>query len=607
MHTDPSNILFQLALRFVNQTEQHLFITGRAGTGKTTFLKYVREHCFKRMIVVAPTGVAAINARGVTIHSFFQLPFGPFLPSRGLENIRFTSEKRKLLEEIELVIIDEVSMMRSDTLDAIDQILRYFRKKPHLPFGGVQMVYIGDLHQLPPVVRNDEWDMLKAHYASPFFFDARAIAQQQPLYIELKKIYRQSDPVFIDLLNNVRNNRVDSQDMELLARHYQPSFTPSAEDKFITLTSHNARADEINRRELEKLGGKTVSYTGAISGEFNEKALPTDMNLSLKEGAQVLFVKNDKGDKRRYYNGKIATISRLAEDKIWVRFPDDEHETEIEKETWTSIAYRLDEESHQLEEEETGSFKQFPVRLAWAITIHKSQGLTFDRAIVDAGASFAPGQVYVALSRLRSLDGLILLSPIRSDNVINDPRIMSFIDTELSKERLAEILQAGQILYTNRMLVQSFEWSKMLSGMREFIQAHDKRKIPEKEQALQWAQEIYSMVRGHSDIARKFSAQLKALLVSDATNNYSHLQLRIRSAEKYFDEQLRQLEALVHAHKEKYAVHKKVKKYKKELNALISLFQRKGKELKNAVEMADNLSALDATTAHETLDKKVGD
>lgn len=557
---------------------------------------------------MAPTGVAAINAGGVTIHSFFQLPFGPFIANHRqgwdasdqqvvnshtlFKNIRLTTEKRKLIEELDLIIIDEVSMMRCDTLDAIDHVLRHFRQKPHLPFGGVQIIYIGDLHQLPPVIKNDEWTLLKQHYASPFFFEAKVLAQQPPLFIELKKIYRQSDDTFINILNNIRNNKITETDLDILQQYYYPSFSPAKEDNYITLTSHNAKADSINQRELEKLQGETICYTGEMTGEFNDKVLPVDMNLILKQGAQIMFIKNDKGEKRRYYNGKIAIISRLTEDKIYVQFPGNEYEMEIEKETWTNIRYVLNDETNKLEEEEIGSYKQYPIRLAWAITIHKSQGLTFDKAIIDAGSSFAAGQVYVALSRLTSLEGLKLYSQITPDSIRCDSRVLNFIQTEQTEESLTKILQAEQIIFTNRMLLQSFEWLKMISGVREFIGKYDRRKIPEKEEAVKWAQNIFSKINEDNNIAKKFSRQLKELLVTDAENQYQHLQERVLSAQKYFEEQLSQLESLIHVHKEKYDTHKKVKKYKRELITLTHLLERKRKELRNAVDMAQDLCLL---------------
>src|ERR1044072_1971763 len=332
--TDTSNHLFQLAVRFVNQTNRHLFVTGKAGTGKTTFLKYIRENTFKKMAVVAPTGVAAINAGGVTMHSLFQLPMGSFIPAMQtgwnsdknfntphtlLKNLRINNDKKQLLQELELLIIDEVSMLRADLLDEIDCILRHVRKKQHEPFGGVQMLYIGDLFQLPPVVKNDEWDILRQQYRSPFFFDEQALQQSPPLYLELKKIYRQTDEEFIKVLNNIRNNKTTQADLDLLHKHYLPGYESAENENYITLTTHNAKADTINQAQLEKLNGNISDCKAEVTGDFNERAYPADVLLQLKEGAQIMFIKNDKGESRRFYNGKIGTISRIAGEEIEVK------------------------------------------------------------------------------------------------------------------------------------------------------------------------------------------------------------------------------------------------------------------------------------------------
>lgn len=600
---DPTNTIFELAAKFVNQTDKHLFLTGKAGTGKTTFLKHIKENCFKRMIVVAPTGVAAINAGGVTIHSFFQLPFGPFVANHKtgwnetvpvtnqhtlFKNMRFTAEKRKIIEDLEMLVIDEVSMMRCDMLDAIDHVLRHFRKRPYEPFGGVQMIYIGDLHQLPPVTKNDEWELLKENYKSPFFFDAQAIQKQPPVFIELKKIYRQSESTFINILNNIRNNKIVTEDLDILHQYYKPGFSPAREDNYITLTSHNAKADGINSKELDKLPAKATCFTGIIKDEFNEKALPVEMNIYLKKGAQVMFLKNDKGEKRRFFNGKIGVVSKLENDKIFVQFPDSAAEMEVEKETWTNIKYKINEETNKFEEEEIGSYTQYPIRLAWAITIHKSQGLTFEKAIIDAGASFAAGQVYVALSRLTSLDGLVLYSQINTGSISSDPRVIEFIRNEQSEESLIKILEQEQILFSNRFLLQSFEWIKVISSIKELIRDYNTRTIPEKEEAIKWAAEILNIAQKQSETAKKFSVQLKQLLV-DNKDHYSHLHERVIAAQTYFDEQLAQLNALIASHREKYTGKKKVKKYITELNSLRGTIERKRRELKNAAEMAGNL------------------
>jgi len=551
IQTDASNTLFKLAADFVNNTSRHVFLTGKAGTGKTTFLKHIKSYTHKSTIVIAPTGVAAINAAGVTMHSFFQLPFGPFIPGtqRGFsnddsvadkhslfKNIRFNADKRDLLMELELLIIDEISMVRADMLDAMDTILRHFRKKPLHPFGGVQILYIGDMYQLPPVVANNEWDILQAYYESPFFFSAQVIAEAPPLYIELKKIYRQSDQHFIDVLNRVRNNQSTAADFKLLNDRYQPGFTPPATDKYITLSTHNRKAEAINAAALEKLPGKMTVFNGAVTGDFSEKALPTEMNLQLKEGAQVMFIKNDSGAARRFYNGKLATIKKIDKDEITVTANDNEaDELKIEKETWKNIRYNYDKVSDRIEEEELGSFTQYPLKLAWAVTIHKSQGLTFDKAIIDAGASFAPGQVYVALSRCTSLEGMVLLSPIYPQAVATDNRVIAFAKKEAAAEELQHILNAEQQLFWADELVKSFDYKKILAGLSLFRELVPGKKLPDAQSALALSNLLLQKARDQATVAARFQLQLQQLLqqVYD-TGNISVLKERVSKGIDYF-------------------------------------------------------------------------
>jgi len=601
---DESNQLFQLAVRFVNQTDKHLFVTGKAGTGKTTFLRYIKENTFKKMVVVAPTGVAAINAGGVTIHSFFQLPFGPFVANYRsgwnqqqpvtnqhtlLKNIRFTANKRQLIQELDMIIIDEVSMMRCDMLDAIDHVLRHFRRKPHIPFGGVQMIYIGDLFQLPPVIKNDEWELLKENYNSPFFFDALAIQQIPPLYLELKKIYRQSETTFIDLLNNIRNNEVTRADLAYLHTYYKPEFLPEKKDHYITLTSHNANAEYINFRELEKLDGTLSHFNGEIKGDFSEKALPAEMKLQLKKGAQVMLLKNDKGEKRRFFNGKIGNVSKIEKENIFIKFPDEPVEMQLEKETWKNIKYIFNEEKNIMDEEEAGTFTQFPIRLAWAITIHKSQGLTFEKAIIDAGASFAAGQVYVALSRLTSIKGLVLYSKIHADSISTNARVISFTRDEKDTDALQSILQEQQLVYTSRTLLQSFNWTKIIDNIDLLIDSYPARNIPGKIAAIKWARELNKQVKTEEEVSNKFLRQLQQIL---SGTNYLLLKERTGLAEKYFSGQLILISASINRHIKDYKSLKRIKQYITDLENLERLISWKKKELKNAMEMAESFALL---------------
>lgn len=602
--TDSSNQIFQLAVRFVNQTNQHIFLTGKAGTGKTTFLKYIRENTFKKMAVVAPTGVAAINAGGVTLHSFFQLPHGSFIPVQQsgwngnstfntphtlLKNLRVTNDKKLLLQELELLIIDEVSMMRADLLDEIDCILRHFRRKQQEPFGGVQMLYIGDLFQLPPVVKNDEWEILKQHYNSPFFFDAQALRQNPPLYLELKKIYRQHEPDFIRVLNNIRNNKTTVEDLELLHKNYLPGYECPENESYITLTTHNARADTINQQRLNKLQGGLSECKAEVTGDFNERAFPADGLLQLKEGAQIMFIKNDKGESRRFYNGKIAIVSKIKGGEIYVRFEGDEHDMLLEKETWKNIRYQYNNEEDKIDEEEVGSFKQYPVRLAWAITIHKSQGLTFEKAIIDAGASFAPGQVYVALSRLTSLAGLMLYSRIHASSINTDARVLEFTRLEKEEDQLAQELLQQQKIFIARSLLQAFDWLKIAEGMQTHFDEYEHRQLPDKNNCVLWAKAILEAVLKQQEMAEKFTRQLEQILPNAPQDGYQFLHQRVSAGSAYFLPAMDEMEKSIKNHIAEIKVKAKAKKYLSTLDQLCLLPQRKKQQLQQAVQITEGL------------------
>ncbi len=469
---------FQLAVDFILQTNRSLFLTGKAGTGKTTFLKYILQKTTKNAVVVAPTGVAAINAGGVTMHSFFQLPFNPFVPEVTyftgpgkqyadphslFETTHFNSSKIKLYKSLELLVIDEVSMVRCDMLDCIDVILRRFRKSA-LPFGGVQVLFIGDLFQLPPVAR--EWDLLKNYYESPFFFSARVIQNDQPVYIELQKIYRQNEMRFIQLLNRLRNNEMNEDDYNLLQEHYAANFIDDRND-YITLTTHNYKAEKVNDAELRKLETEPFVFKAEVSGDFPESMYPMEYQLQLKAGAQVMFIKNDSDPMKRYFNGKLATITSINENTIQVKCKEDELLIEVEKETWNNIRYRINPETNAIEEEVIGHFTHYPLRLAWAITIHKSQGLTFKKAIIDAGQAFAAGQVYVALSRCVDLEGIILQSRILPHAVKTDERILAFEQSQKSTRVYALALEAERRKYRQQVLMEAFDWSGITHSIKE--------------------------------------------------------------------------------------------------------------------------------------------
>ncbi len=589
------NPIFSLAADAVNFTGCNIFLTGKAGTGKTTFLKYIREHSHKNTVVVAPTGVAAINAGGVTMHSFFQLPFIPFLPDKNymegsiesvdryslIKNIRFNRNKIDLLRELELLIIDEVSMLRADLLDAIDEILRHFREKRRVPFGGVQVLFIGDLFQLPPVVSDNEWTMMKEQYQSPFFFSAKVLEQNPPLHIELKKIYRQSDEKFISLLNNIRNNEITDEDFNLLGERFKSASTEPKRD-CITLTTHNYMADEINQRELKKLKGRTFQFEGMLSGNFSEKALPTELKLELKEGAQVMFVKNDSSPEKRYFNGKLATIKRINADEILVTLSESNHELLIEKEKWKSVRYSLNKESGKVEEEELGSFTQYPIRLAWAITIHKSQGLTFDNAVIDAGQSFAAGQVYVALSRCRTLDGLQLLSKITPDSVKNDERIIAFAKNENREDEIKNIVRDEKPKYTASQFIKTFDWKKITDELELFLEETESKKFNGKVLALSTANNMLIRAREQLEVAKKFTIELEKRF-AEIPVKQDWLKEKVVGAKKYFsgkikEELIEPLNILQSQLKGKT----KVRKYASQVNDLENMLWKKINEVQLA-------------------------
>jgi hypothetical protein len=591
------NTLFSLAADAVNFTSCNIFLTGKAGTGKTTFLKYIREHSHKNTVVVAPTGVAAINAGGVTMHSFFQLPFIPFLPEKKygdgnvesidrynlIKNIRFSREKIDLIKQLELLIIDEVSMLRADMLDAMDEILRHYRGRRSVPFGGLQVLFIGDLFQLPPVVADNEWGMMKEQYESPFFFSAKVLEQNPPLHIELKKIYRQSDEQFINLLNNIRNNEMEEQDFELLERRTLPTspLTPLPGERgnrlndCITLTTHNYMADAINQKELKKLKGKAFHFEGMLSGNFSEKALPTELNLELKEGAQVMFVKNDSNPAKRYFNGKLATVKSITADSIVVILSESNQELKIEKEKWKSVRYALNKESGKVEEEELGSFTQYPIRLAWAITIHKSQGLTFDNAVIDAGKSFAPGQVYVALSRCRTLQGLHLLSKITSSSVKNDERIIEFARKESGIHEIKNTVDAEKPKYAAQLLIKTFDWKKITDELELFEEETKSKKFNGQVLALTTANNMLTKSKKQQEVAEKFAAELEKRFAA-STINQVWLNEKVTGAKKYFASKIKEeLIVPLNGLQAQLKGKTKVRKYSKEVNELEGFLWKK--------------------------------
>jgi uncharacterized protein YpbB len=544
--TDSDNITFNLASDLVKNTNISLFLTGKAGTGKTTFLKHIQNTSIKKMVIVAPTGVAAINAGGVTMHSFFQLPFLPFVKDANhgfgqiecvnrythFKNVKFNKEKIELLNELDLLIIDEVSMLRADMLDCIDETLKYYRRN-QIPFGGVQLLFIGDMFQLPPVTSDNEWSLLSKYYKSPFFFSSEAYQQLNPAHIELSKIYRQKEEKFINLLNNIRHNNMDEYDFELLQERFDPD-AARYQDGLITLTTHNRTADSINQQKLAELEQESIVFEGEINGDFNEKSLPAEKSLELKEGAQVMFIKNDI--EKKYFNGKLAKIKSIAKDEIIVEF-ESGNQLKIEKEVWKNIRYNLNRDENVIEEEEIGSFKQFPIRLAWAITIHKSQGLTFDRLAIDAGASFAAGQVYVALSRCRTFDGLTLLSRIYQNSILSDERIVNFSIKKSNEQALLDGLEAAKFEYSLSQLYKTFDLRKVVQEYAQFEAYTATKQIPEKEETLQHLSAIIRNLNEHRIVADKFKIRIEELIKQNPIDN-DLISERVKSAKMYFSVKL---------------------------------------------------------------------
>jgi len=536
---------YQLAHDFALFTNRSIFLTGKAGTGKTTFLHNLKKETKKQLAVVAPTGVAAINAGGTTMHSFFQLPFTPFIPTPEgrknlIEKMKMQSNRRKVLQELELLIIDEISMVRADVLDSVDTILRHVRYRNNEPFGGVQVIFIGDMFQLSPVATDDEWRMLSQYYSSPYFFHSQAIMQQQPVYIELDKIFRQTNGDFIRILNEVRNNCMSDPSLKLLQSRYNPLFVPPSDDTYITLTTHNYKADQINAEELTKIKGKIYTFDATIEGEYPEKSYPTEKILELKIGAKVMFLKNDTETPRRFFNGKIGVVESVDDDAIKIKCPDDFEAIELGKAVWENIRYTTNPTTKQIEENQLGKFIQFPLRLAWAITIHKSQGLTFDKAVIDAGAAFAPGQVYVALSRCRSLDGMVLLSKINPNSIQNDRQIVEHERNKLPVEDLELQLNESRNLYRSFILMQLFDFKNAVGQISRLIAETTDVQSSFNEETLPYLADLLRQAQALQEVAWKFQNQLVGILDQYPVDE-EHLQSRITAAVDFFNSRMNNL------------------------------------------------------------------
>ncbi len=545
-----SNPQLELAFDFLQYTNQNIFLTGKAGTGKTTFLRNLKKFSPKRMVVVAPTGVAAINAGGVTIHSFFQMSFGPQIPAdpdtqrqisvpadgnvaAGIK--RFSREKINIMRSLDLLVIDEISMVRADILDGIDEVLRRYKNR-YKPFGGVQLLMIGDLQQLAPVVKDDEWQILRPYYDTYFFFSSHALKRSKFTGIELKHIFRQTDQKFIDLLNKVRENRMDEATIQELNQRYIPDFNPDEKEGYITLTTHNYQSQQINDSKLSQVKTKAYRFKAEVQGEFPEFSFPTDPELELKIGAQVMFVKNDPSAEKRFYNGKIGKITNILDDVIEVQCPGDYLPIDVEKAEWQNAKYTLNETTQEIDEDVIGTFTQFPLKLAWAITIHKSQGLTFERAIIDARASFAHGQVYVALSRCKTLEGLVLSSPIAVHSVKNDNTVIQFSeDVERRQPGPAELEQSRKE-YVQQLLSELYDFRPMQRQIQYLLQLweeHSAQLLGTLKTQLHVI--VVPLQTEMIDVAGKFENQLRQLIATTKNGEEDEqLQERIVKATDYF-------------------------------------------------------------------------
>ncbi|HBK83099.1 MAG TPA: helicase [Flavobacterium sp.] len=583
-------------IKFINQTNKNVFLTGKAGTGKTTLLKEIIATTHKKTAVVAPTGIAALNAGGVTIHSLFQLPFGGFVPDYTIpqlneyvkfesksslgKNFRMSAAKKDVIKNIELLVIDEVSMLRADLLDAIEFTMQSIRRSK-LPFGGAQVLFIGDLLQLPPIIKPEEWEVLSKYYAGKFFFHAHAVQNNPPLYIELDKIYRQTDVAFIDVLNNLRNNTITNENVQTLNKYVNPNFDFKSNLGYITLTTHNHKADAINNDAIEELEGKKFVFKAQIIDDFPDRIFPIDEELVLKVGAQVMFIKNDPSQEKKFYNGKMGFVKHLSDNEIVVYFPEEDVTVEVDVYEWQNIRYKVNSITKEIEEEVLGTFSHYPLKLAWAITVHKSQGLTFDKAALDVSQVFQPGQAYVALSRLRSLNGLVLLAPISMNGLSNEVDVMQYAKQKASETTIQNSLQQETNNYLFNYLKETFDWQNLVQEWRthRFSYKQEAPKSPKAKYAA-WAQNLALKIENLAIPAQNFIKQLNTLFAQE-NQDFEHIKQRFNAAYTYF---FKDLDDFVFQLLLKMDEIKRIKKVKTFYNELLSLEEAQTKTIQRLMK-----------------------
>jgi len=608
----------ELAAKFVNNTGAPIFLTGKAGTGKTTFLRDLVRKTHKRHVILAPTGIAALHAKGVTIHSQFLLPMGSFLPVREPEG-NFTSQygfftqntltrkhplnqlRKNVLKAVDLLVIDEVSMLRADILDAIDYRMRSVKGNYRDPFGGVQVLMIGDLYQLPPIVRDNEWEILRQFYPSMHFFEAHALRNSGMVYLELDKIFRQQDEEFIRILNHLRDNEVTADDVRILNSHYRTEAEVKELPPCIMITTHNYKADQLNQKELAALNITSFFYDAEVEDDFPESLSPLPKTIELREGAQIMFVKNDSSGSSEYFNGKLAKVIRLSKTDVIVQMQDSEAEFQLRKERWENKKYIINNETKELDEEVVGTFSQFPIKLAWAVTVHKSQGLTFDRAIIDVGQAFAPGQVYVALSRLRSLAGLMLRSRISSNLIQSDRQVVDFSTGAKKQSRLEELLDQHQAQYVSHILNSTFDFSPIQKELEVFQKDQASSMEFEDDEMRGAIPTIRSRFQSEKENSDRFRRQLLFLVHQ---GDQVKLQERLAKGSQYYREIIANQIQQVIGLKSQVEHFSKTKKFQEELELLEGMLIRKYLEISKVARMVKAILNGDMPGKMEELDQE---